>query len=426
MMMLKSELLRQLWSHLNGGTTYSPFVLSILLLFFLHLFFKLRRGSNLNFPPSPPKLPIIGNLHQLAGNLPHRSFQAMSEKYGPLMLLHLGQAPTLVVSSAEIVEELVKKHDIVFSNRPSLTAAKILFYGCSDFGFEPYGEYWRMARKICVFELLTTKRVQSFQFAREEVALLINKIRHASSNGGAVNLSEMGLATSYNIVSRCIIGQKAKEENGIFGELSKRYDMYVAGVETTATTIEWAMAELLKNPGIMKKAQEEVRRVVGRKGKIHEDDIDQMVYLKCIVKETLRLHRPGPLMTPREISAKIKLRGYYILPKTRVLVNVWAIQRDPKSWDRPQVFLLERFENNPIDFRGQNFEFIPFGVGRRGCPGISFGVAVLEFLIANLLCWFDWKLLDDNNCRSLDMTEAFGIAAYKKFPLHLVPVVYCS
>ncbi|XWS51311.1 hypothetical protein CRYUN_Cryun12cG0166100 [Craigia yunnanensis] len=515
MPILQSELLRQLWSDLNGGIPYSPFVLPIFLLLFLHLFLKFRRDSNLNFPPSPPKLPIIGNLHQLAGKLPHRSFQALSEKYGPLMLLHLGQAPTLVVSSAEIVEEIVKNHDIVFSNRPNITAAKILFYGCADFGFAPYGEYWRKARKICVLELLSNKSVQSFQFAREEgVVLLINKIHHAASNGSSINLSEMLLATSYSIVSRCIIGQKAKED-GIFGELSKQFvsllsafsfgdffpfmgwldvltgligrlkatfnemdafldsviekqktsennmddqnqkdfvqillhliqdsmldtrltqdnlkaillNMLVAGVESTATTIEWAMAELLKNPGIMRKAQEEVRRVVGRKGKVDEDDINQMEYLKYIVKETLRLHPPGPMMTPREISARIKLRGYDILPKTRVLVNVWAIQRDPKLWDMPEVFLPERFENNHIDFRGQNFELIPFGVGRRGCPGISFGVAVLEFVIANLLYWFDWKLVGNADCGSLDMTEAFGISAYKKFPLHLVPIAYCS
>ncbi|XVF08818.1 hypothetical protein REPUB_Repub07fG0036200 [Reevesia pubescens] len=167
-------------------------------------------------------------------------------------------------------------------------------------------------------------------------------------------------------------------------------DMFVAGVESTARTIEWAMAELVMSPGTMKKAKEEVIRVVERKRKVDEDEINQMEYLKCIiVKETLRLHPLGPLMTPREISARIKLGGYDILPNTRVLVNLWAIQRDPKLWDRPEIFVPGRFANNPIDFRGQNFEFIPFGVGRGGCPGISFGVAILEFVIANLLYWFD-------------------------------------
>ncbi|XVF54572.1 hypothetical protein PTKIN_Ptkin05aG0191900 [Pterospermum kingtungense] len=141
-------------------------------------------------------------------------------------------------------------------------------------------------------------------------------------------------------------------------------DMFVAAVDSAAITMEWAMAELLKNPGIMKKAQEDVRRVVGEKEKVHEDDINHMEYLKSIVKETLRLHPPGPLMTPNEISARIRLREYDILPKIRVLVNVWAIQRDPRLWDKPEVFLPERFENNPIDFRGQDFEFNPFGVGR--------------------------------------------------------------
>ncbi|KAE8699935.1 Cytochrome P450 71A1 [Hibiscus syriacus] len=150
-----------------------------------------------------------------------------------------------------------------------------------------------------------------------------------------------------------------------------------------------------------------------------------MEYLKCIVKETPRLHPAAPLLVPRETSAGIELKGYDILPKTRVLINAWAIQRDPIVWENPEEFIPERFENNAIDFRGSNFEFISFGVGRRRCPGISFGVCVLESVIANLLYWFDWRLADDADRQSMDMTETFFIAASKKLPLHLVPSAYC-
>ncbi|XVF54563.1 hypothetical protein PTKIN_Ptkin05aG0191100 [Pterospermum kingtungense] len=140
------------------------------------------------------------------------------------MLLHLGQVPTLVVSSAEIVEEIVKNHDVLFSDRPSMTTTKILLYrGTAGFIFAPYGEYWRKVKKIIVHELLSNKRVQSSQVVREEeVASLINKIHHASSNRSSINLTEMVLATSHRIISRCIIGQKAREEDGKIGELSKR------------------------------------------------------------------------------------------------------------------------------------------------------------------------------------------------------------
>ncbi|GKV33827.1 hypothetical protein SLEP1_g42279 [Rubroshorea leprosula] len=162
-------------------TTLGSLVLGgFLLLFSLPLYLKLRRASKLNLPPSPPKLPILGNLHQL-GKLPHRSLLALSHKYGPLMFLHIGQSPTLVVSSAEMAREIMKNHDVVFSSRPNSMAAEILFYGRTDIGFAPYGEYWRQLRKICVLQLLSIKRVQSFQFVREEeVTVLIDKLRSAA------------------------------------------------------------------------------------------------------------------------------------------------------------------------------------------------------------------------------------------------------
>ncbi|KAE8699936.1 FUS3-complementing protein 2 isoform 1 [Hibiscus syriacus] len=198
-------------------------LLSLLILLFINAFLRYfkHRSHWKNPPPSPPKLPIIGNLHQL-GRLPHRSLRSLSDKYGPLMLLKLGQVPTLVISSPDIVEEMVKNHDIVFSDRPNLKAAKIMLYGRSDFFLAPYGEYWRTARKICVLELLTQRRVQSFRFVREEVASLINRIRHGCSNGRSVNLSLMLLETSHTISSRCIIGKKAKDDAN-FGEFSKRF-----------------------------------------------------------------------------------------------------------------------------------------------------------------------------------------------------------
>ena len=204
----------------------------------------------------------------------------------------------------------------------------------------------------------------------------------------------------------------------------KSQDMFVGGTETSSTMMEWAMAELARNRTIMRKAQEEVRRIVGKKSKVEASDIEEMGYLKCILKETLRLHPSAPLLVPRETSARVELGGYYIPPKTRVLVNAFAIQRDPSFWDRPDEFLPERFENNPVDFKGQHFQFIPFGSGRRGCPGALFGVTAVESVIANLLYWFDWRLPDGASEEELDMSESCGMTAYKKIPLLLVPSLY--
>jgi cytochrome P450 len=196
--------------------------------------------------------------------------------------------------------------------------------------------------------------------------------------------------------------------------------MFLGGTETTSTVLEWSMAELVKNPSIMKRAQEEVRRVVNKKSKIDVNDINKMDYLKCILKETLRLHPPLPLSLPRETITNVKIGGYDIPEKTKVLANIWAIQRDPRVWERPEEFLPERFEDRPIDYKGQDFEFIPFGGGRRGCPGMTFGVASVENVVANLLCWFDWKLQGED----LDMTEINALTASKKIHLHLIPILH--
>ncbi|TXG50184.1 hypothetical protein EZV62_022708 [Acer yangbiense] len=198
--------------------------------------------------------------------------------------------------------------------------------------------------------------------------------------------------------------------------------MFIGGTDTTALTIEWAMAEVMKNPSLMRKAQEEVRRVVGGKQKIDETDINQMEYLKCIVKETLRLH--APLLTSRATAVSAKLRGYDIPPKTIVLINSWAIQRDPKLRDRPEEFIPDRFANISVDFHGQHNQFIPFGAGRNGCPAILFANIEAEYMLANLLYWFDWNLPDCGRGEDLDMSDAYVLVIRKKFPLRLVPVMH--
>ncbi|GMN69084.1 hypothetical protein TIFTF001_038131 [Ficus carica] len=199
-------------------------------------------------------------------------------------------------------------------------------------------------------------------------------------------------------------------------------DMFAGGIETSSTTMEWLMAELLQHPRVMKKAQEETRRVVGKKAKVDMNDVNQMDYLKNVVKEAMRLHPPIALLVPRETTARVQLGGYDIPAKTRVLINAWAIHRDPDFWERPEEFNPERFENNPIDFNSQDFKFIPLGFGRRRCPGLAFGSANIEYLIANLLYWFDWKL--PNDAENMDMTEAYGLSVFKKFPIHVIPVSY--
>ena len=166
----------------------------------------------------------------------------------------------------------------------------------------------------------------------------------------------------------------------------------MAAVETTQSVITWVMAELIKNPDIMKKAQDEVRTSVGNKGIVEEEDVNQLNYLKCVIKEAMRLHPPAPLLVPHETIRHFKIDGYDILPKTRLFVSAWAIGRDPKSWELPDEFMPDRFIDSSIDIKGHDFELIPFGSGRRICPAVNFATIIIELVLAILLYVFEWTL----------------------------------
>ncbi|KAK8333856.1 hypothetical protein V6Z11_A10G234200 [Gossypium hirsutum] len=417
----------------------------MILLFSLLVWLQLAKRKTLNLPPSPPKLPLIGNIHQV-GKLLHHSLRDLSKKYGSLLLLQLGYNSN--------------NHDIVFSDRSRTTAANIFFYKCKDMACAPYGEYWRQVKKMSIVQLFSRQSVQSFQFIRDEEVELINKIRsdclkeisrrvlsHKSEEeeDGRSKFGELGDMFPYlrwvDVLTGLIPSMKTisaeldafldqdflsiimqLQKNGTFEmdltqENIKAYwtYMFVAGIDSSTTTKVWMMAELLKHPNAMKKVQEEVRNVVGNKLKVDAEDV-----------KTLRLHPAGPLLLPRQTSASVKFGGYDIPSNTTVLINAWAIQRDPKWWENPEEFIPERFENSSIDFKGQDFQLNPFGFGRRRCPGIAFGVASIEFVMANLLYWFDWKLPAGETAENMDMAELYGLTVTKKTPLHVLPISHFS
>ncbi|XP_024976292.1 cytochrome P450 71D11-like [Cynara cardunculus var. scolymus] len=203
-------------------------------------------------------------------------------------------------------------------------------------------------------------------------------------------------------------------------------DIFSGGSETSSTTVEWGMSELLKHPRMLEKAQTEIRQVVNRRGTVDETCIQELVFLKLVIKETLRLHPPTPLLLPRESRERCEINGYAIPAKSKVIVNAWAIGRDPMWWKDPERFHPERFLSSSIDYRGLNFEYIPFGAGRRVCPGMSFGLANVELPLIKLLYHFDWNLLDGITNEDLDMNEAFGVTVRRKANLNLIPTAYHS
>nr|CAB3498495.1 unnamed protein product [Digitaria exilis] len=196
------------------------------------------------------------------------------------------------------------------------------------------------------------------------------------------------------------------------------FDIFGAGSETSSTTLEWAISELIKNPLVLRKAQHEVREVFKGQDNLTEDSMSKLSYMHLVIKETLRLHPPGPFLLPRECRVTCHVMGYDVPKGTAVFVNAWAISRDGKHWDDAEEFKPERFERrSDIDFRGADFEFIPFGAGRRICPGKALGLTIMELVLASLLYHFDWELPGGMKAGELDMAETFGITVRRKSKL---------
>jgi len=202
------------------------------------------------------------------------------------------------------------------------------------------------------------------------------------------------------------------------------FDMFAAGSETTSATLNWCLTSLVRNPAVMAKAQAEVRGAFKGRNKITEQDLGRLSYLKLVVKEALRLHTPGPVLIPRVCRETCQIMGYDIPKGTVLFVNVWGICRDPKYWDQPEEFKPERFESNSLDYKGTNYEYLPFGAGRRMCPGITLGLANMELALASLLYHFDWKLPNGMEPKDVDVSEVSGIVASKKTSLVLYPVTH--
>jgi cytochrome P450 len=201
--------------------------------------------------------------------------------------------------------------------------------------------------------------------------------------------------------------------------------MFVAGSDTTHTFLEWAMTELLRHPRIMSKLQNEVRGIVGKKADITEQDLNEMHYLKAVIKETLRLHPPIPLLVPRKSTQDVKINGYDIKANTQVIVNAWKIGRDSKSYHKPEEYDPERFLiHSGIDYKGNDFQLIPFGAGRRICPGIHFAMVINEIALANLVHKFNWALPGEARSDDLDVTESIGLTIHRKYPLKAVASPY--
>ncbi|ONH97577.1 hypothetical protein PRUPE_7G198100 [Prunus persica] len=194
-------------------------------------------------------------------------------------------------------------------------------------------------------------------------------------------------------------------------------DSVAGGTDTSATTLEWAMSELIKQPNLIKKATQELDRVIGRERWVEEKDLENLPYIDAIMKETMRKHPVVAMLPPHLALEDCNVAGYDICKGTLVFVNTWSMGRDPTLWDAPDEFRPERFIGKAIDVKGQSFEFLPFGSGRRMCPGYSLGLKVIRSCLANMLHGFNWKLSENVKKEDLSMEEVYGLLTPRKFPL---------
>uniref|UniRef100_N1QQG7 Cytochrome P450 71D10 n=1 Tax=Aegilops tauschii TaxID=37682 RepID=N1QQG7_AEGTA len=334
----------------------------------------------------------------------------LARRHGPVMLLRLGEVPTLVVSSPEAAREVMKTHDMLFATRPLNSTMSVLTNGAgrsynAQFSLTPNDLTLLEAIFIALNGILDT--------------IIRERLERTTEGGGGEN-------KDHHLVDVLLSMHK---EGRLDMDAVKNiiFDIFSAGSETTV--IEWAMAELMRNPEAMRKATAEVRRALEARGSVEEHALGELPYLHLVIREVLRLHAPTPLLIPRECREPCQVLGYDVPRGTQVFVNAWAIARDERYWpDAPEEFRPERFEGEgAVDFRGNDFSFLPFGSGRRMCPGMAFGLAIIELTLASLLFHFDWEVLPGAAggaaAGELDMAEVFGLAARRKADLPLRPVL---
>lgn len=199
-------------------------------------------------------------------------------------------------------------------------------------------------------------------------------------------------------------------------------DLLTAALDTSSASVEWTLSELIKNPRVMKNAQRELESVIGMERTVEEKDVEKLDYLDMVVKESFRLHPVIPLLLPRESLKEITMEGYHIPKKSRVIVNMWAIGRDPNVWsENVEEFYPERFGESDVDFRGRDFRLLPFGSGRRGCPGMQLGLSTIHFVVAQLVHCFSWEVPSGMNPAEIDMSEKFGLSVVRTNHLLLKP-----
>ncbi|KAL1567988.1 cytochrome P450 71AU50-like [Salvia divinorum] len=428
-------------------------VLSVIV-FIYFLQQQLGPRNKKRLPPGPKGLPILGHLHLLGKN-PHRDLYRLARKHGPIMGLRLGFVPAVVVSSPAAAELVLKTHDLIFASRPTNEASVYVAYDQRNLAFGPYGPFWRDMRKLCTLKLLSNLKISQFQHMRRaEVGLLVTYLKRAAESREAVDLSARVAELNGDMNFLMVFGKKysTMEEKG-FKDVN-RESMEIVGKFNLADYFQYVgvlnlqglhgkmkrlskvfdgILEEIIDDHMKKQQQQRVADLVDTMMEIMESgqagfEFDRRhvkaVLLDMIIagmdtsSTALEWAMSELMKNPATVSSKAS--SYQ--KKARVIVNVWAIGRDPDVWANPDSFTPERFVGSEIDLRGRHFELLPFGSGRRGCPGLQLGLTVVKLVLAQLVHCFDWELPDGMMASEVDMAENFGLVTARAEPLVAVPI----
>ncbi|KAL4395236.1 hypothetical protein AHAS_Ahas02G0231800 [Arachis hypogaea] len=465
---------------------YLTLLLLILFFIISTLFFSFIQTSKYSkLPPGPKPYPIIGNILDLLNSSNSlESFINLSKTYGPIITLKLGTLTSIVISSPQIAKEALQKNDIILSNRTiPYTFLSTIEDHCNKNSiiFLPSSTKWRLLRRACATRIFSPQQLDSTQILRKRKFQDLDFVHYYDNDEKfkvfkdiVFGLTEessrpclgdffplLGFLGSHSARARTkdryatlyAVFDGAMEErihmrdskidsrecndaldslldlvNEESSQLNRHdvvsllMDLFVASIDTTSSTLEWAMAELIHSPKKLLKVREELEESLGKNGEVEESHISKLPYLNAIVKETLRLHPPAPFLVPHKANDDVELGGFTVPKSAQILINVWSIGKDSRVWANPNSFEPERFLDSEIDFKGKNFELIPFGSGRRICPGLPLASRTLNFMLASLLYHFNWKVANEMNPEDIDMSYSYGITLHKAQPLFLVPI----
>ncbi|XP_047949716.1 premnaspirodiene oxygenase-like [Salvia hispanica] len=350
----------------------------------------------------------------------------------------------LVDSLRESSGSYVNFTEKIFSLSSSITCRAAFGSACedSDTLMKMIGDTLRMAAGFEVTDLFPSSRIAAalswgkvryMRKMRRKLDVILDDIidRHrrnrakiAPGDGRRLGNSEFGGEDLVDVFLRVKEEEELKFPIDNHNIKAVLFDLLTGGTDTSAEIVDWAMVELLRHPRVMAKAQAEVRQALKENPSIEQNNtVYNLKYLKLVIKETLRLHPPGPML-PRSSNKEHSINGYTIPAGAMVFVNVWAMHRDPRHWKDPERFEPERFEDKALDFTGGDFEYLPFGTGKRMCPGMTFGLATVESALAQMLYHFDWKLPEGVKAEDLDMIETVGVSAPRKQNLFVVATPY--